>query len=559
MRAEDSMLSSAVVKARPSPAYLPLVLLLLTVLGAAQGQRAPAAPAERGAPTVAFEGRELPVPVIITPAGPMFALEPLAQALGGRLAPGESGESFTLALADRNVVIGIGSSIVTVGDEIVSLSQPLTRGEAGVQVPLDFLGQTYGDLLGYAFDWRPEQQRLDVSRRSAREIPVALDVVHLEGTTTVVLQFPTQPRYQLDERPGRVEVQMLADRLAVPSPPRRVEDPLVRAVHITPGAVRLDLAPGTEVESYVLGEPFRLVFDVHRRAAAAEPAVPQVAPRPLPPGIRTIVLDPGHGGRETGAVGPSGTLEKELTLQLAASLAARLQQRMPVRVVLTRAEDAALPLDTRTAIANQNKADLFVSVHLNSSLGTGAHGAETYFLSDQATDTGAAKAAQAENAAEAPAGSEPGAGADPAMESLSMILWDLAQSRHLAESQRLANLIQGELNQTLQLKDRGVKQAPFRVLMGAAMPAVLVELGFISNPEEETKLLDPAYRADLVEALVRAIARYKDAVEGRPEMAQPVAPPAAANGPGAGAARPPAGTEPPAAARPPAPGAASPP
>ena len=115
----------------------------------------------------------------------------------------------------------------------------------------------------------------------------------------------------------------------------------------------------------------------------------------------------------------------------------------------------------------------------------------------------------------------------------------------MAESQRFANMIQGELNQTLQLRDRGVKQAPFRVLMGATMPAVLVELGFLSNPEEEKKLQDPAYRDQLVDALARAIARYKALVENRPEPAQPsTGQPAAPTQPGRpgapGAAAPPA-------------------
>ena len=118
----------------------------------------------------------------------------------------------------------------------------------------------------------------------------------------------------------------------------------------------------------------------------------------------------------------------------------------------------------------------------------------------------AASAAAAENA---PA---PGAGEGPEEDplyDLQLILWDLAQSHHLAESQRLAGLIQEELNTTLSLRDRGVRQAPFRVLMGAAMPAVLVELGFLSNSQEEARLQDPAYRAELVEALVRAVTRYR--------------------------------------------------
>ena len=556
------MVSSCAVTRRRPLASLPLLLLLVPVLLLAQAA---------ATPTVTLDGREIRVPVSLAGGGPLFGLKALTEALGGELVPGETGESYTLKIGGKEVVVGLGSAVVTVGDTIVSLSQPPTRGEGGLAVPLDFLGKTFGDLAGFSFDWRPEQQRLAIGRRSARELPVTLDVVHLQGMTTVVLQFSDVPRYHLNQQPGRVEVQMLADHLAVPAP-RKIDDPLVKAVDIAPERVRIDLAPEAAVESYTLENPFRIVFDVHgETTAAAAPTGPAFTPPPPASGIHTIVIDPGHGGTETGAIGPGGVQEKGLTLLLAQALASRLQQKLPVRVVLTHSEDANLPLDTRAAIANQNRADLFISIHLNSSLGAGAHGAETYFLSSQATDTRAASAARSENAEKAAqegAAGAPAGAADAAQDDLRLILWDLAQTRHLTESQRLANLIQGELNQTLQLKDRGVKQAPFRVLMGAAMPAVLVEVGFLSNPEEEAKLQDAAYRADLVEALVRAVTRYKALAEapenpaapgstpGTPaaaSSAQPGAPPI----PTAPAATPPAASPaaPPAKAKPPATGA----
>ncbi len=521
--------------------YVPLVLVpLLSILligqtrppaGAPAGPGAASSAATAGGPSVALDGRDLGVRVTISAGGPLFALAPLAQALGGgALVPGETGESFSLKIGDKDVVLGVGSAVVTVGDTIVSLSQPPTRGEGGVLVPLDFLAKTYGDVLGYSFEWHPETQRLAIARRKSREIPVSFDVVHLQGMTTVVLQFPEAPHYRLVQQSGVVEVQMVADRLAAAAPQRKVDDPLVRGVDIAPEKVHVDLAPGAEVESYVLQNPFRLVFDVHATSAGAAPTPPAFAPPEPGSGIRTIVVDPGHGGPETGAIGPSGVQEKELTLLLAQQLASRLQQRLPVRVILTRGEDTQLALDARPAIANQNKADLFVSIHLNSSLGAGAHGAETYFLAERATDPRAASSARQENAA-APGGGAGSAAAGAAGDSgegdLQLMLWDLAQSRHLTESQRLASLVQGELNETLQLKDRGVKQAPFRVLVGATMPAILVELGFLSNPDEEKKLQDPEYRAQLVDALVQAIARYKEVTEAKaaPAGATPSQPP----------------------------------
>jgi len=349
------------------PLLVPLVSVLLIAQARPTGPPAPpAGGAAAGGASVALDDREIPVRVTIPPSGPLFALAPLAQALGGELARGETGESFALKIGDKDVVLGVGSAVVTVGDSIVSLSQPPTRGEGGVEVPLDFLAKTYGDVLGYSFDWRPETQRLAISRRKAREIPVSFDVVHLQGMTTVVLQFPEVPHYHLAQQAGSVEVQMLSDRLAAAAPPRKVDDPLVKGVDIAPQRVHVDLTPGAEVESYVLQSPFRLVFDVHAPSASILPTAPAFAAPAPAGGIRTIVVDPGHGGPETGAIGPGGVQEKELTLLLAQQLAGRLQQRLPVRVVLTRGEDAQLALDARTAIANQNRADLFVSIHLNS-------------------------------------------------------------------------------------------------------------------------------------------------------------------------------------------------
>ncbi|MEO6192831.1 MAG: N-acetylmuramoyl-L-alanine amidase [Thermoanaerobaculia bacterium] len=536
--------------------------LLLPVLVAAQGQRPPApVPPTASTPTAAppgavapparssvtLEGREIAVPVVINQSGPMFGLSPIAEALGGKMTSDESGESITLRIADKDVVIGPGNAIITVGDNIISLSQPPSRGEGGLQVPVDFLKKTFGDLLGYAFEWHPEISRLTIARRGNRELAVTLDVVHLQGMTTIVLQFPEEPRYQIDRsQPGAITVQMLSDQLT-PPPAKEVQDPLVQAVVIGPQQVRIQLAAGAQAENYVLENPFRLVFDIHPTSSVDVPAQPLERTKRAP-GIHLIVIDPGHGGAESGAVGPGGVMEKDLTLEFARELAGKLG-RLGVQTLLTRNEDVTVPHDARPALANQNRADLFISIHLNSSLGAGAHGTETYFLSPQATDARAARAAAAENATPPAAGATataPGAGAAAEQEDVDLILWDLAQSHHLSESQRLANLIQGELNTALQLKDRGVKQAPFRVLKGATMPAVLVELGFISNPEEEKKLQDPAYRDQLLDSLVTAIARYRSSIEGQP------APAPGAPAPGASAPASPPPAAPPATTTPPA-------
>lgn len=525
----------AAPRRRPAPRVPPGALLsaaLVSLLGFGAplaGRQAPASPAQTRPRAVAAPERRLPpgaqvVPTTVTAAGPLFALEPLVERLGGELTLGPAGSARQLVLEGHTVLFGPENTVALVDGEPVRLTAAPVASLHGIQVPLDLLRATYGDLLGYSFTWDPAAGRLAIGRRVARELTVDVDVVNLQGLTTVVLQFPERPRYRVEELPSGAEVRLLGDRLLASGWRLSDRDPLVRDIRLHADRIEIDLAAGAGFTSYELEHPFRLVFDVHRSPAPARslPALESEAQPPRDePGIHTIVLDPGHGGSESGAIGPSGAEEKEITLLLARALKSRLERRLPVRVILTRSEDADLPLDTRTALANQNKGDLFISLHLNSERGRGARGAETYFLSLQASDDRAARAAEVENAADgdgtaaatAADGLDGAAEGDPLYD-LQLILWDLAQSRHLADSQRLASLIQEELNGALGLRDRGVKQAPFRVLMGAAMPAVLVELGFISNPEEESRLRDAAYRAQLVEAVARAVERFRAQVEG---------------------------------------------
>jgi N-acetylmuramoyl-L-alanine amidase len=466
-----------------------------------------------------FEGRQIQIPMSQTFEGPLFALDPLVRLLGGRLSPGPGGAGFVLQAGEVEAVIGPASRVMTVGREIVQLSQApalRTPGEGGLHAPLDLIRRTLGVGLDVDFHWEPQQRSLAIQPRQRQHLEVGWNLVHLQGLSTLALQFSERPRYQVRERGRLIEIEILGDRLSPRVERDPVSDPLIRGLHFGEDRILLELEPGTVAESYEQTRPFRLVFDVYRRQVAAEPQEPDEAPEPAVArgGLRTIVLDPGHGGGETGAIGPRGTEEKELALSISRLLKRRLEARLPVRVVLTRDEDADLPLDTRAAIANQHQADLFISVHLNSSVGPTAHGAETYFLSLEASDARAAAAARAENRSPA-LGEE-----DQALSDLRLILWDMAQAQYLAESQRFATLVQDELNVALGLRDRGVKQAPFRVLMGAAMPAVLVELGFLSNPREEERLLQPAYQAELVEALVRAVVRYKSQLTDGGERAE---------------------------------------
>ncbi len=221
-------------------------------------------------------------------------------------------------------------------------------------------------------------------------------------------------------------------------------------------------------------------------------------------GIKTIVIDPGHGGLEPGAKGRFGTLEKNISLAVSLKLKAIIERNLALRVVLTRDEDVDVSLENRAARANNNKADLFISIHVNSSFRREARGSETFFLSMEATDEEARKLAYMENN---PTELEKGISSENE-DDIKMILWDMAQTAYLNQSSILAEGIQNELNSLFLTKNRGIKQAPFKVLCGVACPAVLVEVAFISDPEEERKLRSEDFQMKVAQAVFRGLENY---------------------------------------------------
>jgi N-acetylmuramoyl-L-alanine amidase len=219
--------------------------------------------------------------------------------------------------------------------------------------------------------------------------------------------------------------------------------------------------------------------------------------------INTIVLDPGHGGDEVGAKGPTGLLEKDVVLDICRILKNILTQKLNVKVYLTRNNDTYIPLEHRIEKANNYKADLFISIHTNASKRRAAKGAESYFLSYEALDKETKELAEFENQGMTAESITPNYD-----KKLELVLWHMAQAEYLAESSKLAELIQQELNDFLSVEERGIKQAPFLVLMGAQMPAVLVEVAFITNPYEEKMLRSYSFKEKIAQALYQGIANY---------------------------------------------------
>ncbi len=317
--------------------------------------------------------------------------------------------------------------------------------------------------------------------------------------------------------------------------PTIVDDGLLRQIRTgLPQSDRvrvvLDLGSVGDYKVFPLSDPWRIVIDIAGDKAAPElkrlepeisalpnsggDAIAKVlveTPKAQPPlhipdvpattTLRRIVVDAGHGGKDPGAVGPSGVFEKDVTLKLAKELARELTRQIGCEVILTRSEDVYLPLEERTAIANKVGADLFVSLHANANRNRKAYGIETYYLNFSKNDKAAAVVAR-----------ENGTSLKEVTD-LELILFDLMANAKINESSRLATVIQENLVQRISkkfsnIRDLGVRQGPFYVLLGATMPSVLVETAFISHPREEKRLTSTAYQKSAANAIAMAIKEY---------------------------------------------------
>ncbi len=306
-----------------------------------------------------------------------------------------------------------------------------------------------------------------------------------------------------DRAPARLTIELPGVRAAPTiAAVRSFGEGILRRVRVASvaGALRVafDLDGPVRYRVFPWQEPFRLIVDLGRPSAAVPAAT---ARRPV---LRRVVLDPGHGGTDPGALGRTSRLEeKEITLDLARRVSSLLRQRGGIEVVLTRTADRTMSLEERPAIANGAGADLFLSIHVNSSPEAARGGVETYVL-DTTSDEHAIRLAARENKMSA-----------RQMGDLQRILAGLAASTRRHESEVLAQAIQrtlvGVAGRYGVAEDRGVRRALFSVLFGSAVPAALVEVGFLSNPEEEARLGDDRYRTAVAGAIVDAIVEFAPA------------------------------------------------
>lgn len=361
-----------------------------------------------------------------------------------------------------------------------------------------------GDLGNYSAFLLPNPDRLiiDIHGRQANAAGKSAPVkgIWAENASAQNKIMPAEPERSRDVDAGLQTGASSSKRLGPALGPKIISDQ-----DDSTAAARNALPPSVKRPSRVViregGE------EVQAREARPTASGDRSLIRALGLKIGKIVIDPGHGGHDTGTIGPHGLEEKNLVLDVGMRLGRLLEQRLGADVVYTRDDDTFVPLETRTAIANQAQADLFISIHANSSHDQEARGVETYYL-NFTTSRDALEVAARENAI-----------SDQSIYQLQQLVKTIALQEKVEESREFAADVQRALYTGLAgrnpaIHDRGVKKAPFVVLIGAKMPSILAEISFVSNPQDERKLRSPAYRQHIALALYRGIARYAGGLSG---------------------------------------------
>ncbi len=357
---------------------------------------------------------------------------------------------------------------------------------------------------------------IETERKKDRTVTVR-DLKHnsTKKYTRIVVEFdgPFEYEYNRIKEPDRIFFDFKKSRIGEDLQKKTIPigDGILKSVRIgqfSPEVVRvvLDLDSIENFRAFSMENPERLVIDI---SGISKPDIqPQITKETPLYGIRRIVIDPGHGGHDPGAIGKRGLEEKEIVLDIAKKLNGLIKKDMDVEVILTRDSDIFIPLDERTAIANTKEADLFLSIHANASPNPNAKGIETYFL-NYTTDDEANRVAARENQISLKRQKE----IQRAFQTdLEKTFGDLERDVKRDESLRFAHMVQNSmidnLHSSYNVTNHGVKHALFYVLVGAKMPSILAEISFISNHEEERRLASSLYRQKIAESLLAGIKNY---------------------------------------------------
>jgi len=480
------------------------VFLLILPAARLAGQNSPftllAKDSRRSLPTTIIGGQEF------------VALDDLATAF--QLTVREESGAITVSYKGRTIVVTPDQALASVAGRLVSLPAPPARAGTRWLVPVEFIARALGPIYDVRLDLRRPSHLVLIGDLRAPRTTVRLEP--LANAARLTIDATPRAASGVTQEGNRLLVKFDAD-LIDPTFPVFQSQGLVAGIRLV-DAVTIGIELGPRFSAYrasseAIEDTTRLVIDLVGTDAGSSPATtgasgpaapvaPPVDAAPVgspPPSVRSIAVDAGHGGADTGVKGPGGTLEKDVTLSAARRLKAAIEARLGIRVLLTRDEDRDIPIDERVAIANNSKADLFISLHLNASLRGEPTGASIYV----ATFGGTAEAAprlSPERVATFGGGSR----------DIEMVEWDRAQLRFLDPSTRMAAMLREEFQGRIPLDEHQPSDAaPFRVLESANMPAVLVEMGYLSNAEQEQRLAGGEFQNTLAQAILDAVVQFR--------------------------------------------------
>jgi N-acetylmuramoyl-L-alanine amidase len=492
----------------PASAVASVALLLLVAAGLASQ---PAPPSSLT--LLARDGRRA-LPITMVGDQEFIALDELAAAF--QLAVREEAQgAMTVSYNGRTIILTAEQALASVAGRLISLPAPPTRSGRRWLVPVEFISRALALIYDLRLDLRKPSRLLVIGDLRVPRITMRYD--SLGASARLTIDATPRAMSTISQDNDKLTIKFDADALDVPSPPLTAlgDLSLVHAVRLAdPTTVAIDLGPrfaSMKATSQPVDTTMRVVIDLLTAQTEPAPGAPQPAqPAPeLPPAlgppvsaVRTIAIDPGHGGDDEGVRGANGAKEKDLALAVARRAKGAIEARLGIRVLLTRDDDRNVPIDERTSIANNNKADLFLSLHANASLRKTTAGLSIF---SAAFDDSAAQAAT-------PVGGERVPTFGGGLREIDLVLWDLAQTRHLQQSTSFAGMLEQQLHDRVPLAPHPVDRAPLRVLKSANMPAVLIEMGYLTNPDQERLLTSDGFQNALVQALFDTIVRFRDAL-----------------------------------------------
>ncbi len=465
----------------------------------------------------------------------MVGLDDLATLFQLQVREDSAARAITATYKSQTIVLTPDQSLVSSSGRLVSLPAPVTRRSNRWMVPVEFISRALAPIYDVRLDFRPASRLLVIGDLRVPRVTASYD----DGPASLRVTFEITPRTTatVTQEQGRLLVRIDADALdaMLPAPPQQQLLTSVRA--IDPTTIQMDLgqrfatfrasppisngaaavytiellAPGADTSAApnAPGAPNAPIAPIAPIAPAGDlPVFTGAAARPT---IKTIVIDPGHGGDDIGVKGSGGALEKDVTLAVARRVKAAIEGRLGMRVLLTHEEGSRVDADGRAAIANNNKADLFISLHANGSPRATLRGAVIYTLSLDRVGEDARRQSQADRTVLPVFGG--------GSREVALVEWELAQAAHLDGSNAFAGIVDQKLRTTAGLPSVVLQRAPMRNLAGTNMPAVLIEMGYLSNADEEKLLASGDFQNGIALALTEAVAAFRDHVEQEPQVA----------------------------------------